>query len=117
MEVTHMSKMGQYVIGLIEEGKAYQDHKGELIVSSDKYEIERGVPVPKSVGKQGRWDDLPFENMSQGDSFVVDDLPTRDEQMSLRGRTTRENNKDTDKFYSVVKNPEKPDSYRVFRVK
>jgi len=112
-----MSKMGQYVISLIEEGKAHEDNNGELIMSEEKYTIEKGLPVPKSIKNQGRWDALPFENMSMGDSFLVEDLPSKEDQMSLRGRATRENNRDTQKFYSVVKNPEKEDSFRVFRVK
>ena len=73
--------------------------------------------MPKSIKNQGRWDGLPFENMKMGDSFLVEDLSSKEDQMSLRGRATRENNRDTQKFYSVVKNPEKADSFRVFRVK
>tara|TARA_R110000803_G_scaffold194364_2_gene257430 strand:- start:395 stop:724 length:330 start_codon:yes stop_codon:yes gene_type:complete len=109
--------MGSYVISLIEEGKAYEDNNGDLRMSEEKYTIETGLPVPKSIKNQGRWDGLPFENMKMGDSFLVEDLSSKEDQMSLRGRATRENNRDTQKFYSVVKNPEKADSFRVFRVK
>ena len=55
--------------------------------------------------------------MEMGDSFVVDDLGTKKDEMSLRGRATRENNLDTTKFFSVVKDQQKEDSFRVFRVK
>ena len=112
-----MSKMGQHFIDLIEEGKVIEDHNGELIMSEEKSPIEKGLAVPSSVTNQRRWDDLPFEKMDMGDSFVVDNLGTRKDEMSLRGRATRENNLDTDKFFSVVKNQEKENSFRVFRVK
>ena len=102
---------------LIEEGKVIEDHNGELIMNEEKYPIEKGLAVPSSVTNQRRWDDLPFEKMEMGDSFVVDDLETRKDEMSLRGRATRENNLDTTKFFSVVKNQEKENSFRVFRVK
>ena len=97
--------------------KVIEDHNGELIMSEEKYPIEKGLAVPSSVTNQRRWDDLPFEKMEMGDSFVVDELETRKDEMSLRGRATRENNLDTDKFFSVVKNQEKENSFRVFRVK
>jgi len=84
---------------------------------SVKYPIEKGHAVPKSVTNQNRWDELPFTRMERGDSFVVDGLTTKGDEMSLRGRCTRENNVDTEKFFSVVKNPEQDDSFRVFRVK
>ena len=112
-----MSKMGQHFIDLIEEGKVIEDHNGDLIMNEEKYPIEKGLSVPSSVTNQRRWDDLPFEKMEMGDSFVVDDLETRKDEMSLRGRATRENNLDTTKFFSVVKNQEKENSFRVFRVK
>ena len=111
-----MSKMGQYVIGLIEEGKAYEDINGDLVMS-DKYTIEEGIPAPKSVKNQGRWEDFPFDEMMPGNSIAVDDLTTKQDEQSLRGRVTRENKSNTDKFYSVVKNPDKPDQFRVFRIK
>ena len=112
-----MSKMGQYVIGLIEEGKAEINHNGELMMSEEKYQIEKGLEVPSSVTNQRRWDDLPFAKMERGDSFVVNDLGTKRDEMSLRGRATRENNQNTDKFFSVAKNTERENSFRVFRVK
>ena len=112
-----MSKMGQHFIGLIEEGKVYEDHNGDLIMSEEIYPIEKGLEVPKSVTNQRRWDKLPFRKMEAGDSFVVDGLNTKGDEMSLRGRATRENNNHTEKFYSVVKNPEADNSFRVFRVK
>tara|TARA_R110002020_G_scaffold62344_2_gene166974 strand:+ start:3435 stop:3815 length:381 start_codon:yes stop_codon:yes gene_type:complete len=112
-----MSKMGQHFIGLIEEGKVYEDHNGELIMSEETYPIEKGLEVPKSVTNQRRWDKLPFEKMEMGDSFVVDELHTKGDEMSLRGRATRENNNTIGKFFSVVKNPEASNSFRVFRVK
>ena len=111
-----MSKMGQYVIGLIEEGKAYEDINGDLVMS-DKYTIEEGIPAPKSVKNQGRWEDFPFDEMMPGNRIAVDDLTTKQDEQSLRGRVTRENKSNTDKFYSVVKNPDKPDQFRVFRIK
>ena len=112
-----MSKMGQHFIDLIEEGKVIEDHNGELIMNEEKYPIEKGLAVPSSVTNQRRWDDLPFEKMEMGDSFVVNDLGTKRDEMSLRGRATRENNQNTDKFFSVVKNTERENSFRVFRVK
>ena len=84
---------------------------------SEKYPIEKGHPVPKSVTNQNRWDELPFTQMERGDSFVVDGLITRGDQMSLRGRCTRENNSNSEKFFSVVKILEQDDAFRVFRVK
>tara|TARA_R110002020_G_scaffold264276_1_gene479006 strand:+ start:2530 stop:2868 length:339 start_codon:yes stop_codon:yes gene_type:complete len=112
-----MSKMGQHIIGLIDQGKANLNYDGELTMSEEKYPIEKGLVVPTSVTNQGRWDELPFEKMEMGDSFVVDDLGTKKDEMSLRGRATRENNLDTTKFFSVVKDQQKEDSFRVFRVK
>ena len=111
-----MSKMGQHLIDLIEEGKVIENDNGELVMS-EKYVIEKGHTVPKTVTNQNRRDDLPFSNMERGDSFVVDELLTKADEMSLRGRCTRENNADTDKFFSVVKNPEQNDAFRVFRIK
>jgi hypothetical protein len=112
-----MSKIGQHFIDLIEEGKVYENHNGELIMSEEKYPIEKGLEVPKSVTNQRRWDKLPFRKMEAGDSFVVDELHSKGDEMSLRSRATRENNNNTEKFYSVVKNPESDNSFRVFRVK
>jgi hypothetical protein len=112
-----MSKIGQHFIDLLEEGKVYETHNGELIMSEEKYPIEKGLEVPRSVTNQRRWDKLPFRKMEAGDSFVVDQLHSKGDEMSLRSRATRENNNNTEKFYSVVKNPESDNSFRVFRVK
>ena len=85
-------------------------------MSTQQYVIEKGLPLPSSVTNQRRWDGLPFEQMETGDSFVVDDLLTKADEMSLRGRATRENKQNSDKFFSVVKNSKKENSYRVFRI-
>ena len=84
-------------------------------MSTQQYVIEK-LPLPSSVINQRRWDGLPFEQMETGDSFVVDDLLTKADEMSLRGRATRENKQNSDKFFSVVKNSKKENSYRVFRI-
>lgn len=37
-----------------------------------QFKIERGIPVPSSIGRGGRESKYPFEKMRVGDSFALD---------------------------------------------
>jgi|TARA_R110002020_G_scaffold30810_1_gene96790 hypothetical protein len=124
-----MSKMNDYVIDLHEKGLISLDTNGDYIMNNDHFppqpepveekpafKIEKGIPMPASLRHKDRWTHLPFDKMEVGDSFVVDDMHSKEDETSLRGRATRENNRDDGKFFSVVKNPDLANSMRVFRI-
>jgi len=84
--------------------------------SKPQFTIEKDVPMPSVLKHKDRWNALPFAKMEVGDSFVVDEMHTKEDETSLRGRATRENNKPSPTFFSVVKNPDLANSFRVFRI-
>jgi len=93
-----MSKMNDYVIDLHEKGLISLDTNGDYIMNNDHFppqpepveekpafKIEKGIPMPASLRHKDRWTHLPFDKMEVGDSFVVDDMHSKEARPLCEG--------------------------------